>query len=299
MVGLDIGDHGAAASLLGFGRGGKISVKAAGTVPFDVEAGEKEIAAAIRKLWKQGGFGSYTVCAGIHSDSLLWKTFSYPDLTEEELLAALRLDAEEYTQMSSESLAIDMHLYDTDGDGREGFYVSVPRAELTRLLSILDMAKLFPVIVDISAMAVANLFMRLNADKLRDQAVCVACLEGHHADILVLREEECVYARSLAAHSTQTHKVSHYTSEALMEVIELSRLAMQSTPVKAVYCLGNEADLEETMEATRKLTGLPVLYWDPLQDVKLTRHARRRCNILEDAGGQLVGSMGLGLRRVR
>jgi Tfp pilus assembly PilM family ATPase len=299
MVGLDIGDHGAAASLLGFGRGGKISLKAAGTVSFDMKASEREVAAAIRKLWKKSGFASYTVCAGIHSDSLLWKTFSYPDLTEDEVHAALQLDAEEYTQMPSDNLSMDVHLYDTEGDGCEGFYVAVPRHELTRLLHILDMAKLFPVIVDVSAMAVANLFMRFKMADLCEDAVCVVCLEGHHADILVLREEECVYARSIAAHSAQMHNVSVYISEVLMEVIELSRLAMESTPVKAVYCLGNEADLEETMNATRQLTGLPVVYWDPLQDVKLTHHAKQHCHIVQDAGGQLVGSLGLGLRRAR
>jgi Tfp pilus assembly PilM family ATPase len=298
MVGLDIGEHGASASLLGFGRGGSISLKAAGSVEFDMNANEREVAAAIRKLWKRGGFGSYTVCVGVHSPSMLWQTFSYPDLTDEELEAALHLNAEEYTQMSSDALVMDMHLYETDGGEREGFYVAVPRDELTRLTRIIEMANLFPVIVDVSAMAVANLFIRFHEEELREDALCVVCFDGHHADILVLQDSECIYARSIAAHSTQIDTVSEYMSEALVEVIEQSRMAMSSDPVTAIYFSGNLARLDETMKATEELTGLPVTYWNPLENVKLTHHVKRSYPDMSEGAGKLAGSLGLGLRRV-
>ena len=297
MVGLDVGEHGASASLLGFERGGGVSLKVAGAVDFAEDASEKQIAAAIRTLWKQSGFASYTVCAGIHPQYLLWKSFSYPDLTDDELEAALHLDAEEYTQLSSDQLVMDMHVYDTDEDERVGFYVAVPRKELDRLVRILDMARLFPVIVDISTMALANLYMRFHEEDLRDTAVCVACFDGHHADILILQDRQCVYARSIAAHGSNVQRVAEYISESMLEVIEHSRMAINSVPVGRIEFAGESDDLDETMTVSGKLTGLPVNFWDPLDSLRVTRHVKRHWPAVSGGANSLVNSLGLGLRR--
>lgn len=297
MVGLDIGEHGASASLLGFAGKGGLSLKAAGMVEYDEKATEKEIAAAIKKLWKQAGFGSYTVCAGMHPESLLWKAFSYPDLNEEDLKAALHLDAEEDMQLSSDELVMDVHIYSKDGDKWEGFYVAIRRSERDRLLRILDMARLFAVIVDVSLLGAANLFIRSCQAVLQEKTVCLVCLDGHHADILVLEADRLNYARSVAAHSASTHQTASYISESIREVIEHSQINDDTRPVGSVLFSGASVELEETVKTCQDLTGLPVEIWYPLDGVKLTRHARHSCKDLVRGGGRLVTSMGMALRR--
>jgi len=297
VVGLDVGEHGASASLLGFTHGGDIKLKAAGLVEFGPRASEKEIASAVRSLWKQGRFGSYTVCAGIHPESLLWKPFSYPDLTDAELAAALHLDAEEDMQLSSDRLAMDTHLYRSKGGEREGFYVAMSRDELDRLIRILDMVKLFAVIVDVSIMAIANLFIRSYRGSMQDMFVCLAYFNGHHADILALKEYRIIYARSVAAHSTNAKQASKYFAESIMEVIERSRIEEESTPMNSIRFAGASPELEETAALCRELTGMPVEFWNPMEGMAVTRHARRHCSELANGSGKLVGSIGLALRR--
>ena len=306
MVGLDVGDHSVSASLLGFGLEGTITLKAAGIVPLKGGDSNAVIAEAIRRLWRESDFASYTVCAGLRSTAVLFKHFSKPELTKDELKASLRLDAEEAMQTPSDRLAMDVHLLSssavaTDGkdESLDGFYVAVPKSDVDRLLEILDMASLFPAIIDISCMAAANAFLRFHkpAAEKEEKSICLVCFEGHHADIIILQDDECKYVRALSAHGSNVHRTAAYMAEVLIEVIKHSHLAMGNDPVSKIYLSGVAEEPQEIEQLCRDGTGLPVEYWDPLEGMQLSHHLKNKWRDKTWMGMHLVRSLGLALRR--
>jgi Tfp pilus assembly PilM family ATPase len=297
IVGLAFGEHSASASLLSFGSGESVKLKAAGTINFDPEFDVKQVSGAIRKLWKDNHFRTVTVCAGIQSSSLLFKTFSYPELSDGELAAAIRLDAEELLQAKQDSLCMDTHLYNTGKPERRGFYVAVPKQEVEKLRSILRAAGLFPVIVDLSSMAAANLFLKLKSDEAEGRTVCVACFDGHHTDIVVLSDGECTYMRSFAAHSTDTSHIYTYMLENLKEVVSYSEVALQGNRIETIYLAGDIPQSGSISADCRAETGISTKIWDPLSTMHISHRLASRWRHTGEPGKGLVRSLGLALRR--
>ncbi len=305
MVGLDIGSQSVSASLIGFGMHKAITLEAAGNLPINISDNDASISKAIRKLWKQSGFASYTVCACLQSTSVIFKHFSKPDLTKTELKDSLQLDAEEVMQVPPDKMAIDIHLLSNSdenpapkADSCEGFYVAALKSDVDRLLQILDQAGLFPAIIDVSCMAAANAFLRLNP-LITEKPVCFACINSQHADIVILQNNECKYSRSVTAHGSDSTKTSDYMAEVIIEVIKQSHLVVGNDPISKIYLSGITSETGEIEKIYKIRTGLPVELWNPLDHIPISHHLEHiwRGKDKVETGMHLVRSLGLALRR--
>ena len=184
VAGIHFGDSHILATRLSHKGKGPYALTHADWVPYDSGASEKVIAGVVRALWKQANFPTRTICATLRSASLVMRYFKYPSMSAEELRSALELQGEEALQIPRRDLIVDWHLnrgeYSSGARGKaiEGVFFAAPVKDVDRALNILFLAGLDPIILDVRALAVANLFSVLG-EKRDESALCLVNLSPH------------------------------------------------------------------------------------------------------------------------
>ena len=305
IAGVNFGDsHITATRLRGKGSG-PYSLTHAGWIPYDPGASEKEIASAVKSLWRKFRFPTKTVCASLRSASLVVRYFKYPAMSEDELESALELQAEEALQVPRDKLLVDWHLNrggvtsgGVTGVGRliEGVLAAAPAKDVDRLLSILSMAGLDPIILDVRAMAVANLYSVI-ADKHTDAVTCLVNLSPHSADVVVLSKVGGIYPHTVFCRASAWTEAPSFLCENIRDVMKYSEFKLDWEPVERVVLTGEIPTDAEFVGKIQEGVRLPVERWDPL--ASLVRKSSGVQALLGDTSGNramLVPSLGLALR---
>lgn len=300
VVGINFGDsHITAARLKGKGEG-PYSLTHAACVPYDPAASEKEIASVIKSLWKTAKFPTSSICASLRSAALVVRYFKFPAMSAGELKGALELQAEESMQVSRGSLVVDWHLNrdGTEGGGLvEGVLVAAPSKDVDRWLNILFAAGLDPMVLDVRAMAVANLYAALGGRKT-DAVTCLVNLSPHSADVIVLSKTGALYPHTVFCRATAWGETPAFLSENIRDVTKYSEFKLDWEPVQRVVLTGELPADAGFVAKVQEGVRLPVERWDPL--TALTVKSKGLQNVLDsgsDHGAMLVPSLGLALRR--
>ncbi len=305
LVGLDVGDRYISAAQAEPLSDGAVRVRHLALEEFDSEAPDRKIAQAIRGVWRRFGIPVYTVCSCLRSQSLTQKYFRYPKLSRRELASALRLEAEESLQLPHEQLVVDSHLNSiakaeggrTDECGVEGVMVAVPRDVVERHVSILDMAGLYPVVVDTSAMATANIYMQMKSPWVRG-AICLVNLSMRSADIAILFDGECLYPRTIATRSGGWQDAVDYLITNITDGIKYFQFKLRNESVENLVFTGDIPDRNAFLKQVGSAVSLPVELWNPMWDVDAPSGKKRR--VLgddDDTKGPLMTTcLGLALR---
>ena len=127
-VGLDIGSSAVRAAELHVGKDGRRTLRRYGQVglaPGQVVDGEVHnppaVAAALRRLWEQGGFSTTEVVLGVSGPRVFVRQADVEPLPAEELRPWLKFGAQELVPIPMEDASFDFSLLgppETDGDGR-------------------------------------------------------------------------------------------------------------------------------------------------------------------------------------
>lgn len=164
-IGLDIGTSSVRAAALEPHRGGPPRLGRHGEVglpPGAVVDGEvveaPVVADALRKLWGVAGLRGRDVAVGLASQKVSVRQFDLPDLPDEELGDAVRLQAQDQLPMPVDQALLDHVVVDRrQVDGERGsvrvLLVAAEHDMVERLLSAVTAAKLRPVLVDLDAFA--------------------------------------------------------------------------------------------------------------------------------------------------
>jgi len=305
VIGLDIGDTTVVASRVGRRHSGQIELREAGWVDFDAGASEKQLAAAIRRLWRENGFSTYTVCSCLRSRSAVLKYFKYPNLSEDELSSALRLEAEDALQLSLDKIVIDWHVNRRSADGEagngqrdtEGVLVAFPRSEVDRHLAVLQSAGLYPVVVDTACMAVSNLFFELGGRRNPDEVECLINLAKKFVDVAILFDDKCIYPRTIISRSAVWEEAVDYLIANLKDALKFYQFKLRQKPVQRLILCGRIPSKEDFLNKLQETVGLPVEIWDPLGDMAVRLGGRSRAFLEGGVNSLLVTSLGLALRR--
>jgi Tfp pilus assembly PilM family ATPase len=307
VVGLDIGDGYVAAAKVRPGSGRFLRVTHAGCVRYGSGAPRKEIASAIRDLWRRCRMPTYTVCSCLRSPSVAVRHFRHSALSQSELESALRLQAEEALHKPAGDVVVDW-VIDPDGagaanggggDAREGVFVAAARHEVQDHLSLLEAAGLFPIIVDTTSLAVANLFLRLERHAAEEETVCVAHVHGHSADIVVLHGGGAVYPRTLFFPASMHDGAPEFLSSHINDELRYFQYKLRKPAVTRLYLSGQTQGRGKLTELLSEKTEVPVEPWDPMQSVKLGR-GKAVVGLDGDSPdpGVMITCLGLGLRGV-
>lgn len=126
------------------------------------------LAEAINELFSKKLIGEITtkrVTMSIPTSSTYTRTFSLPNLSEEEIEQAIHLEAEQYIPLPIDDLYIDYSIINRDKESVEVSAVGVPKKVIDSYLNLCNVLDLEPVMLDSSINAASRLFEQQKATK--------------------------------------------------------------------------------------------------------------------------------------
>jgi type IV pilus assembly protein PilM len=160
LIGLDVGTSAVRAAEVRFGRG-KPSLLRFAQVALDpgaVVAGEvvdaAAVGAALKRLWKDGGFSSRRLVTGVAGPRVVSRTTDLPSMSDDDLRSSLPFQVQELIPIPLDEAVIDHQVLETyvDAEGAERARVLVVAAHrdlLRSLMAALEVAGLEAERIDI------------------------------------------------------------------------------------------------------------------------------------------------------
>lgn len=301
VVGVEFGDNCLMAARVTGKGDGHLSLTHAGWRKCSPSAPERDIASALRALWKESGMPTRTVCASLRSASLVMRYFKYPAMPDVELQSALQLQAEEALQMPRDHMVVDWHRVDREATENsvaqiEGVWTAAPLVDVERQLDILFMAGLDPVVLDVRAMAVANLHMVLNSGRDREQ-LCVVNMCPHSADVIIVPLSGGVYPHTIFCRASTWGDAPGFLSENIRDVLRYSEFKLDWKRVRRVMLTGAVPEVAGFTETVAAGLGLPVEIWNPLPEMHLKHGVDQSMAGMEGGAMSFACCLGLGLRK--
>ena len=303
VAGVDISDGGIAVACVAPRRGGGLGVSHAGYAEIPGDAKDADVAAIVRAVWKQAAIPTYTVASCLNTGSLLLQYFHYQNLSEDEMRSALRLEAEESLQVPAKDLLFDWHCVRAGGaasdraPAREGVLVAAPRAAVDQHRSILASAGLYPVVLDVGALAVCNLWLQLDGARLRDEVVFAVNLTRQSAHLVILASAGRVYPRTIVCGSGDWSTSIDYLVDNITGQEDYAETKLGLPPVRRILMTGSIPGGSAFIEKVRSRVAHPVEGWTPMagEQVSVARRASR-LKTDADLARRMTVSLGLALR---
>ncbi len=301
IAGIEFGDHHITAVRMRGQEPGSFVMTHAGIVDYDSTSDPKMIAGAVKTLWKKTGMPTRTVCAALRSGSLVLRYFSLPPMTEMELKRTLQLKAEEALQLSGNDIVVEWHLNTPALAGGEqpvtGLLAATPVKDVERELDVLYEAGLDPVILDIRALAVANLY-EVVGDRGGDVPVCLVNLSPHAADVMIRRGTGELYPHAIFCRASTWNEAPDFLAENIRDVLRYSEYKLGWASVRQVVLSGTIPCDEVFLNALKEALGIDLKFWDPVSEI--SRKSRGVMELLDgkdSPAGFLAPALGLALRR--
>lgn len=302
IAGIEFGDHHIAAVRVRGKDKNSYVMTHAGCVEYDSASDPKVTAGAVRALWKKTGMPTRTVCASLRSASQVMRYFSLPHMTEAELNRSLQLKAEEVFQSDGKNIVVEWHLnggWDKACIGQmiTGLLAATPVQDVERELDVLYEAGLDPVVLDIRALAVANLYEIMEGDQ-EGGPICLVNLTPHSADVMVRRGTGEIYPLTIYCRASTWCESPGFLAENIRDVIRYSEYKLGWDPVRRVILTGAPHCDEVFLGALKATLGVELKFWDPVMGV--SRKSRAVAQLLSNSDSPaafLTPALGLALRR--
>ena len=303
IAGIHFGDSHISATRISRKGDGPYGLTHADWLPYDSGASEQVIAGAVKVLWRQSKIPTRAICATLRSSSLVMRYFKYPSMSAEELRSALELQAEEALQVPRRDLIVDWHLnrgeYSIGARGKaiEGIFFAAPVKDVDRILNILFLAGLDPIILDVRALAVANLYSVLG-EKKDESALCLVNLAPHSADVMVVTKSGSIYPYTVLCRATTWAEAPEFLCENIRDVMKYCDFKLDWEPVRRIVLTGEVPPGTEFSRKIQEGARLPVECWSPLSVLDCSAK-RVKARLAGDvASGKMLGPcLGLSLRK--
>jgi type IV pilus assembly protein PilM len=289
-----------------------------------------EVAGAVSEAYKEGKFSSRIVATGLKGSAVIAKRLSVPITDQDELRETFMWEAEQYIQMDIEDVSLDYEVIDIDQDaGETDLVMAVARKDLiVDFKSVLEAAKLKPVVIDLEVFALMNAFIK-NYDSEEDSVVLVNI--GHSTTLItIIREGNYEFSKEVLkggknltemisqslsisydeAEALKTNSAAAASDAALMDVINSfsSQIAMeiknsielydtnsQAKPARCFIC-GGVSELPGLKERIEQTVDSDVSMLDPFARMELAGSVNR--SMVEDRIRSFAVAVGLALRNV-
>ena len=174
VIGLDIGTHAVTATELRLARNGEVTVNRFGQVALRqgaVRGGEvvdiAEVSAALKRLWREGGFSGKRVVVGVGNQRVVVRPTEMPAMAEEDLRSAVEFQAQELIPIPLDEAILDYQVLERfvnhDGDEMLRVLIVAAQREMVKtMLSALDGAGLEASLVDLMPFALLRSLVDLN-----------------------------------------------------------------------------------------------------------------------------------------
>jgi Tfp pilus assembly PilM family ATPase len=300
-VGIDIDQGSVRVASAYLNQDNNLVVENMGCSEYAPGASNKEIASTIKELWKKQHIKTHTVSSCLRSSLLILKQFRYSNLAYQEVESALLLEAEQLFQKDPEELYIDWHLYPSfdyavkkePQQQVEGVLTAALAKDVHRHLSILEIADLFPIVVDVGCMAISNLFLSLNG-RVGSENLCLVNVGSHSLDIAIVSGDSYIYPSSIYSQSVTWLEKLDYLANYIVDVLRYHQFKLNKQPVKKVIFTGILSTDTRLKAKVKHDIQVPTEFWNPLESANLEKN----CSVKNVAQGPAMAAcLGLALRR--
>ena len=290
----------------------------------------------VRELVKTHKVKQKKVALAISGNSVIVKKISLPEMTQEELEESVQWEAEQYIPFDINDVNIDVQLLDDVGEdpGQMEVLLVAARKELvSEYQSLIHQAGLKPVVVDVDAFAVANMF-EFNYGKV-DESVALVNVGAGNVTIHIVRNGVSMFTRDIGMGGRQFTEEIQRTLNISYEDAEIMKVGDPEQDERAivpeeieqvlssvgeslateiqrsldfylstaadrglarVYLSGGAARTPGLARAISRQTGLPCEVADPFQRVQIDEREFKE-GYLDDVAPQAAVVVGLAMRR--
>jgi type IV pilus assembly protein PilM len=291
---------------------------------------------AIRRLVEKARVKTKDAVVSISGNSVIIKRINLPLMTMEELEESIQWEAEQYIPFDINDVNLDVQLLDDTGDdaGQMDVLLVAARKEMvSEYQSLIHQAGLKPVVVDVDAFAIANMF-EFNYGHLA-QAVALVNVGADNVTIHVVRNGISMFTRDIGMGGRQfteeiqramnisyedaeilkvgdpeaderaivpeeVEQVLVSVGESLATEIQRSLDFYLSTAADSdlgrIYLSGGGARTPGLARAISRQTGLPCEVADPFTRIQIDEREFKE-GYLEDIAPQAGVVVGLAMRR--
>ncbi len=221
---------------------------------------EKARGEAVAELFRTGGFHTRRVAAAVGGDAVVFKFISMPDMSDEELNSAIKLEPEKYIPLAEgDEMAISTQKLTDPVDGDEAGEVKVlvvgaKRTSLDEQAQMLVEAGLQPVSISVDSFALGNAYelsdMVSPALKEAGHTIALVDIGSQRSCINILRDNVTFFAREvpmggqdLTNAITRRFGIETFEAEALKCDPQGQVLDVQDAVAQVMGELGNEINL--------------------------------------------------------
>jgi type IV pilus assembly protein PilM len=340
VIGLDIGSSSVkVVELIETNRGYKLANCAMSPIPPEaiVDGSLMDsvvIVDTIRDLIKSFKIKTKEVATSISGHSVIVKKISLPVITEDELAESIQWEAERYIPFDASDVNIDFQILGANEENDELMDVILVAAKkdiINDYLSVLLEAGLNPMIIDIDAFALENMYQANYPTKL-GEIVGIVDIGASVMNINIMKDTISAFTRdvfkggSSITEEIQKHlhvdyeeaealkvgiKIDDSKQKAIVSILktasdEFSSEIVQSLDyfqktvnqtIDKLYICGGCAKIEGLSKTIESQIGVPVHVVDPFQGIELTRRDLT-LEYINDIGPSMAVGVGLALRRV-
>lgn len=342
LVGIDIGLSAVKVALISSGKKNQFVLEKFARIPLgeaviieDEIQKPDEVAGAIESALKKAGVSKKIVCLGMDGPNTMTKRLKVPSGSKEELQDNIEWEAEQYITFGIDESQVDFHIIQKlkEEDVVDVLVAAVEENVVERYLSILKSLDLVPKVVDLSILALSNMFEKINylrLEEISDEGAIVIDFGAQTTKILVYRNhapvltkeinlggvlvtEEIQRAVGVSYEEAEDLKVlgddNGNIPEDLIPIIQAHNIKLLEEVKKTLnfyiaagssdqvgYCFvtGGSANLPGTIESLQDLVGLEVEILNPFDVISLKTNLSEKDK--EDIASSGIISLGLALR---
>jgi len=303
IAGIEFGDTHIATARVREKRAGAYQITHAGWVDYDPTASLKEKTETIKSLWRHSKMPTRTVCAALRSGALAIRPFNVPAMSGNEMNTALDLLAEEVLQLPRREMVVEWHVNGSrekveTGKPMTGIFAAAPLRDVNDELQLLRASDLDPVILDIRALAVANLRGVLKGTDAEDYPLCLVNLSPHSADIILQHAPGIIYPYTVYCRASTWEEAPEFLSENIRDVIRYGEFKLGWNSPSRLVLAGRIAANSHLSQVVHELLNMEIELWEPWKEcLKTSRAVDRLLSRESISGGGLLPALGLALRR--
>ncbi len=167
-----------------------------------LEPSDLSIADAVRAAIKDSGSTYKDICCSISGDAVIVRYLTMPDMTQDELDYAVRLQAEEYIPFRLEEVNLDFYRLEPTGKETSKkidiILVAARKDLVTRRMEILKSIGLNPVMMDIDSFAILNC-IEANYVFPADEVIALVGIGATNCNINIFENGVSKFARDILA----------------------------------------------------------------------------------------------------
>ena len=296
LVGLDIGDSAVKlAELRDLGRGRGYQLTALASEPLSGEAivdgaimDSGLVIETIQRLFRNSRVRSKQVATSLSGHSVIIKRVSLPVMNEQELAESIQWEAEQYIPFDIEDVAMDYQILEgssLSGDGNmDVLLVAVKKDKITDYSSVITQAGLQPVVVEVDAFSLQNVF-EANYDPEPQQVIALVDIGAAVTSITLLQGSNPSFWRDINMGGNQytdaVQKELNLNADASEKVKrgeEVSGVKTDSVlPILAAVTEDVCSEIQKTIDFYKATTATD----EPLDRIYLTGGASQLTNLKE------------------